>query len=77
MLDLPDLKLKPVFKAPGLRGPICWSPVWAGQSLLRLLHPKDDEKEKMGASTASAFYAVKPDGSDVRFLTTGLSPDWR
>ena len=77
VLDLADLKLKPVFKAPGLRGPICWSP--DGREILfsRWLDPKDDEKEKMGGEHGLGIYAVKPDGSNVRFLTTGWSPDWR
>ena len=78
VLDLADLKLRPVPvpSAPGLRGPICWSP--DGREILfsRWLDPKDD-KEKMEGEHGLGIYAIQPDGSHLRFLTTGWSPDWR
>ncbi|HWE35999.1 MAG TPA: hypothetical protein VG406_05445 [Isosphaeraceae bacterium] len=77
ILDPADLKLRPILKAPGLRGPICWSP--AGREILssRWLDPQDDAKERMEGEHGLGIYAVRPDGSRVRFLATGWSPDWR
>jgi hypothetical protein len=67
----------------GLRGPICWSPDGSEILFSRPLE-SSDKREAMGSGDGAinqehglGLWAIKPDGSGERFLTTGWSPDWR
>ncbi len=61
----------------GIRGPICWSPSGNDIYFSRYL-PKGDDREKMAASKEHglSIWAVKRDGENPRFITTGWSPDF-
>jgi hypothetical protein len=75
VLDIASGKLRTIAKyAEGLRGPICWSP--DGKEILfsRYLSA-DDQREKV--PDGLGIWAIHPDGTGARFLTTGWSPDWR
>lgn len=66
----------------GLRGPICWSP--DGKELL-FSRPLKEGDEREGGKEGEALrqewglglWSIRPDGTGVRLLTTGWSPDWR
>jgi Tol biopolymer transport system component len=75
VLDVASGKFRTIAKyAEGLRGPICWSP--DGKEILfsRYL-TADDQREKMEGGLG--IWAIHPDGTGARFLTTGWRPDWR
>lgn len=66
----------------GLRGPICWSP--NGAEILFSRPLKDEDKREGGKEEGAlrqewglGLWSIKPDGTGLRFLTTGWSPDWR
>jgi dipeptidyl aminopeptidase/acylaminoacyl peptidase len=62
----------------GLRGPICWSP--DGREIL-FSRPlaRGDKREHFppGEEAGLGIWAIRPDGTKARLLTTGWSPDWR
>jgi Tol biopolymer transport system component len=75
VIDVLTGKVQSVAKYKGgLRGPICWSP--DGKEILfsRYLEA-DDQREKMEGGLG--IWAIHPDGTGARLLTTGWSPDWR
>jgi hypothetical protein len=74
---------KVIWYKDGLRGPICWSPDGSEILFSRPLKA-GDKREAMGPADGAinqehglGLWAIKPDGSGERFLTTGWSPDWR
>jgi hypothetical protein len=74
---------KVVWYPDGLRGPICWSPHGLEIVFSRPLKA-GDKREAMAPGDGAlnqehglGLWAIKPDGSGERFLTTGWSPDWR
>jgi dipeptidyl aminopeptidase/acylaminoacyl peptidase len=57
-----------------LRGPFCWSP--DGEEILFSRHlPEYDAPEK--SKNGLGIWAIRPDGSEARFITTGWCADWR
>jgi hypothetical protein len=75
VLDVASRRLRTIAKYPeGIRGPICWSP--DGKEILFSRHlPAGDQREKL--PDGLGIWAIHPDGSGTRFLTTGWDPDWR
>ena len=75
MLDVASRRLRTIAKyAEGIRGPICWSP--DGKEILFSRHlPAGDQREKV--PDGLGIWAIRPDGTGARFLTTGWAPDWR
>lgn len=66
----------------GLRGPICWSPDNEWILFSRPLAADDLREQPSGPQALRqenglGIWAIKPDGTGERFLTTGWSPDWR
>lgn len=68
---------KVVWYKDGLRGPICWSPDGTEILFSRPLEPADKRERSKEEGSGLGIWAIKRDGSGARFLTTGLSPDWR
>ena len=60
----------------GIRGPICWSPD-GNDVYFSVYLPKDDDREKFAESKEHglSIWAVGRVGNDLRFITTGWSPD--
>ncbi len=61
----------------GLRGPICWSPDGTEILFSRPLPAGDKREASKEEDNGLGLWAIKPDGSGARFLSTGWSPDWR
>ncbi|MFL5240555.1 MAG: hypothetical protein ACJ8FY_00460 [Gemmataceae bacterium] len=61
----------------GLRGPISWSPDGTEILFSRPLSPGDEREAWKEEGTGFGLWAIGLDGSGLRFLTTGWSPDWR
>lgn len=74
VLDVATGTLRGIVKYPeGLRGPVRWSP--DGEEILFCRHlPEYDAVEGEGGL---GIWAIHPDGSGARFITTGWCADWR
>ena len=67
----------------GLRGPICWSPDSSEVLFSRPLKAGDKRERPIPGDGGVyeehglGLWAIKPDGTGERLLTTGWGPDWR
>jgi hypothetical protein len=61
----------------GLRGPICWSPDGSEILFSRKLKAEDRREKTDPDERGLGIWAIRPDGTGERFLTTGWCPDWR
>lgn len=77
LLDLATRKIRPIQKAPGLRGPICWSA--DGREILfsRTLDAQHMNAETVDGGPGLGIYAVSAQGGEARYVTSGWSPDIR
>jgi Tol biopolymer transport system component len=60
-----------------IHGPICWSPDGTEILIARPLPPVDRRENLATGEPGLSIWAIRPDGMEARFLTTGWSPDWR
>jgi Tol biopolymer transport system component len=83
IIDRTDASYRKIAWHPsGLRGPICWSPDSQWIVFSRPLSDDDlressQDPKALGQENGLGLWAIKPDGTGERFLTTGWSPDWR
>ncbi len=75
LIDVDSGNVRDIISYPdGLRGPYCWSP--DGSEILFSRHLAEyDVPEKMSGGLGT--WAIRPDGSHARFITTGWSADWK
>jgi len=81
VFDLASETLLPIANYPDpdrIVGPICWSPDGTEILLARSLEA-GDPRESLATSDAQrpGIWAIRPDGTGERFITTGWCPDWR
>jgi Tol biopolymer transport system component len=78
-VDASTGELRAVVKYPGegLHAPLCWSPD-GGEILFSRSLKQDDRREDLGPGEPGlGIWAIRPDGTNARFLTTGWCADWR
>jgi hypothetical protein len=75
VIDVISGRLRAVASYPeGLRGPFSWSP--DGTEILFCRHLAEyDQPEKM--KSGLGIWAIRPDGTNARFITTGWCADWK
>lgn len=79
VLDVTTGELRTIVSNPGERlwAPLCWSPDGGEILFARPLGP-DDRRENLGPGLPGlGIWAVRPDGTKPRFITTGWCADWR
>jgi Tol biopolymer transport system component len=81
VFDIAGETLEPVAEFPDPEwffGPICWSPDGSEVLFSRPLAPGDG-RENLGdrEDPGPGIWAIRPDGTGARFITTGWCPDWR
>jgi hypothetical protein len=80
VFDIASETLRPIAEYPHpdrFIGAICWSPDGTEILFARPLEPGDHRENLPNDKPGAGIWAIRPDGMGTRFLTTGLSPDWR
>jgi hypothetical protein len=80
VFDIASEALRPIAEHPHpdrFIGAICWSPDGTEILFARSLEPGDHRENLPNDKPGAGIWAIRPDGKGARFLTTGLSPDWR
>jgi Tol biopolymer transport system component len=74
LFDIASETVKPIVEVPNpevIGGPICWSPDGT-----EILFARREIPEESNGQLPN-IWAIRPDGTEARFLTQGWSPDWR
>ena len=78
-IDVSTQRQQTVVRYPGekLWAPLCWSP--DGKEILfsRTLKPDDRREDQGPGEPGWGIWAIRPDGTNARFITTGWCADWR
>jgi hypothetical protein len=74
-IEVADATLRTIAKCPaGLIGPVCWSPNGLEIVFARRFSP---DEHRVPVPEGVGIWAIRPDGTEARLITTGWSPDWR
>jgi Tol biopolymer transport system component len=74
LFDIASETVQPIADVPNpevIIGPICWSPDGT-----EILFARREIPEESNGQVPN-IWAIRPDGTEARFLTQGWSPDWR